>query len=55
MLFTHLLMVARFSIPGFPGHQQVSRLGMPLVNEVVIPLSHKDRFNASHLSRISSS
>ncbi len=26
---------------------QVSRLGMPLVNEVVIPLSHKDRFNAS--------
>ena len=37
-----------FSIPGFPRHQQVSRLGMPLVNEVVIPLSHKDRFNASH-------
>ncbi len=33
---------------GFPTHQQVSRLGMPLVNEVVIPLSHKDRFNASH-------
>jgi len=27
--------------------QQVSRLGNPLVNEVVIPLSHKDRFNAS--------
>jgi len=26
---------------------QVSRLGNPLVNEVVIPLSHKDRFNAS--------
>ena len=26
---------------------QVSRLGSPLVNEVVIPLSHKDRFNAS--------
>ena len=27
---------------------QVSRLGMPLVNEVVIPLGKKDRFNASH-------
>ena len=27
--------------------QQVSRLGNPLINEVVIPLSHKDRFNAS--------
>ncbi len=26
---------------------QVSRLGMPLVNEVVIPLSNKDRFNNS--------
>lgn len=26
---------------------QVSRLGMPLVNEVVIPLRGKDRFNAS--------
>src|SRR5262249_18389785 len=26
---------------------QVSRLGMPLVNEVVIPLGQKDRFNAS--------
>ncbi len=33
---------------GIPVAQQVSRLGMPLVNEVVIPLSHKDRFNASH-------
>jgi hypothetical protein len=29
------------------GRVQVSRLGNPLVNEVVIPLSHKDRFNAS--------
>lgn len=29
-----------------PG-QQVSRLGNPLVNEVVIPLKDKDRFNAS--------
>jgi hypothetical protein len=28
-------------------HVQVSRLGMPLVNEVVIPLGTKDRFNAS--------
>ncbi|MFD0853819.1 DUF4331 domain-containing protein, partial [Actinomadura adrarensis] len=26
---------------------QVSRLGMPLVNEVVIPLKDKDKFNAS--------
>jgi hypothetical protein len=26
---------------------QISRLGMPLVNEVVIPLGQKDRFNAS--------
>jgi hypothetical protein len=26
---------------------QVSRLGMPLVNEVVIPVGKKDRFNAS--------
>jgi hypothetical protein len=26
---------------------QISRLGMPLVNEVVIPLRFKDRFNAS--------
>jgi len=26
---------------------QVSRLGMPLVNEVVIPLGQKDRFNAT--------
>jgi Domain of unknown function (DUF4331) len=26
---------------------QVSRLGMPLVNEVVVPLGAKDRFNAS--------
>jgi hypothetical protein len=28
-------------------YRQVSRLGMPLVNEVVIPLGQKDRFNAS--------
>lgn len=28
--------------------QQVSRLGMPLVNELVIGLPDKDRFNASH-------
>lgn len=28
-------------------YQQVSRLGMPLVNEVVIPIRDKDRFNAS--------
>ena len=31
------------------GHwKQVSRLGMPLVNEVVIPVKDKDKFNASH-------
>ncbi|GAA0913655.1 DUF4331 domain-containing protein [Virgisporangium aurantiacum] len=29
------------------GHQQVSRLGMPLVNEVVIPVGRKDEFNAT--------
>ncbi|MFF0449160.1 DUF4331 domain-containing protein [Streptomyces sp. NPDC004609] len=29
------------------GFAQVSRLGMPLVNEVVIPVKDKDRFNAS--------
>jgi uncharacterized protein DUF4331 len=29
------------------GNTQVSRLGMPLVNEVVIPIKDKDRFNAS--------
>ncbi len=33
---------------GFSGPEvQVSRLGMPLVNEVVIPLGKKDLFNAS--------
>ena len=29
------------------GYVQVSRLGMPLVNEVVIPVKDKDKFNAS--------
>ena len=29
------------------GYRQVSRLGMPLVNEVVLPLGVKDAFNAS--------
>ncbi|MFI9581901.1 DUF4331 domain-containing protein [Streptomyces sp. NPDC052236] len=33
---------------GANGHfSQVSRLGMPLVNEVVIPVKDKDKFNAS--------
>ncbi|MEV6400340.1 DUF4331 domain-containing protein [Streptomyces sp. NPDC051907] len=33
---------------GASGHwAQVSRLGMPLVNEVVIPVKDKDKFNAS--------
>lgn len=27
---------------------QISRLGMPLVNEVVVPLAYKDYFNTSH-------
>jgi len=31
-------------------HVQVSRLGMPLVNEVVAPLGAKDLFNSSHPS-----
>jgi len=31
----------------FGDYQQLSRLGMPLVNEVVIPVNNKDRFNAS--------
>jgi len=31
----------------FGGHRQVSRLGMPLVNEVVIGLPDKNRFNSS--------
>jgi len=31
----------------FGGWVQVSRLGMPLVNEVVIPVGQKDRFNGS--------
>ena len=33
------------------GYRQVSRLGMPLVNEVVIPLKDKDKFNASKPTR----
>jgi hypothetical protein len=33
--------------PVNPGYTQVSRLGMPLVNEVVIGLPDKDKFNAS--------
>lgn len=32
---------------GFGGYTQVSRLGAPLVNELVIGLPDKDRFNAS--------
>jgi hypothetical protein len=27
--------------------EQVSRLGMPLINEVIIPMGHKDRWNAT--------
>jgi hypothetical protein len=33
---------------GFGGERQTSRLGSPLVNEVVIGLQDKDKFNASH-------
>jgi len=32
---------------GYGGARQVSRLGMPLVNELVIGLPDKDKFNAS--------
>jgi hypothetical protein len=32
------------------GFTQVSRLGMPLVNEVVVPLAAKDLFNATELT-----
>jgi hypothetical protein len=35
------------SIPAQNGWQQVSRLGMPLVNELVIGLPDKDKFNQS--------
>lgn len=36
------------SLPGSNGYmKQVSRLGMPLVNEVIIGLPDKDKFNAS--------
>ncbi|KPM54231.1 hypothetical protein CcI49_05520 [Frankia sp. CcI49] len=35
----------------FGGWSQVSRLGAPLVNEVVVPLGQKDRFNASTPAR----
>jgi len=31
----------------YGGWQQVSRLGMPLVNEVVVPVGRKDEFNAT--------
>lgn len=32
------------------GYTQVSRLGMPLVNEVVVPLAAKDLFNATEIT-----
>ncbi|MEM6994149.1 MAG: DUF4331 domain-containing protein [Myxococcota bacterium] len=32
----------------FGGFQQVSRLGWPLVNEVIVPLGDKDLYNKSH-------
>jgi hypothetical protein len=35
------------SLLGSGKYQQVSRLGQPLVNEAVIPVGQKDRFNAS--------
>lgn len=43
----------RLDVPALEGGAwtQVSRLGMPLVNEVVIGLSDKDRFNASRPAR----
>lgn len=41
---------ATFELPAFEGGAwtQVSRLGNPLVNEIVIGLKDKDRFNGSH-------
>ena len=33
------------------GWKQISRLGMPLVNEAVVPLAYKDYFNSSHPSK----
>jgi Domain of unknown function (DUF4331) len=36
------------SLPDSDHWKQVSRLGMPLVNELVIGLPDKDKFNASH-------
>ncbi|MET0343567.1 MAG: DUF4331 domain-containing protein [Polyangiales bacterium] len=40
---------AHFELPAFEGgaYVQVSRLGMPLVNEVVVGVPDKDRFNGS--------
>lgn len=38
----------RAPVQGRGGFVQVSRLGNPLVNEVVIPLKDKDNFNGSH-------
>ncbi len=42
--------IDRDTHPGFTTgpFTQVSRLGMPLINEVVIPLGHKDRWNEAH-------
>jgi hypothetical protein len=40
-------MADEVSAPSNGAWRQVSRLGNPLVNEVVIPLGHKDHFNAS--------
>jgi hypothetical protein len=39
---------ASLPLPNNIGFHQVSRLGMPLVNELVIGLKDKDRFNSSH-------
>jgi hypothetical protein len=38
---------AEFTVTSSPETTQVSRLGNPLVNEVVIPIRDKDRFNSS--------
>jgi hypothetical protein len=40
----------RYSGGGRGGDVQVSRLGNPLINEVVIPVGQKDRFNATQPS-----
>jgi hypothetical protein len=43
----NVLKAGGLSLRSSGGYSQVSRLGMPLVNEVVVPLKAKDQFNSS--------